>query len=62
MDLGWEPKTSMDLLDSTQVTPVQAVQDLREVLSEIFKDTQASYIATREQQRNRIRSNYSLPT
>lgn len=61
MDLGWTPKTPMDLLDSTQSVNVQSVEDLQLTLREIFKDVTASYASVREQQRSRIQSKFTEP-
>lgn len=61
MDLGWNPKTPLDLLTDSQNIQVQSVEDLRVTLEEVFKDVQASHTAAREQQRSRILSKFSVP-
>ena len=62
MDLGWNPKSPLDLLDPLQTTNVQSVDDHRALLSSVFKDAQTSYISARERQRTRLESRFISPT
>lgn len=61
MDLGWNPRTPLQLLSSTECFQVPSVEDHCLLLQEIFKDVQASYAIVRDQQRKQIQSRYTLP-
>ncbi len=61
MDLGWNPKSPLDLLDSVSETNVQSVEDHILLLWKIFKDVQESYAGARELQSNRLSSKFTPP-
>lgn len=61
MDLGWEPKSPVDLIDENEESNVKSVEDLKLILEETFKDAQASYKYMREKQVNRLSRNYKPP-
>ncbi len=62
MDLGWNPKSPLDLMSAPHYIRVQSVEDHRAALEAIFKDAQAAYLASREQERDRIKTKYIPPT
>eukprot|EP00171_Calliarthron_tuberculosum_P005616 IDg5616t1 len=61
MDLGWEPKSPLQLLAGTYRGGNQAVEELQTTLSETFRDAQRSYSHARHQQRERIRHKFKTP-
>lgn len=61
MDLGWNSKSPLDLVDPLQTSNIQSVEDHRTLLSSIFQGAQASYLAAREQQCTRSASHFSRP-
>ncbi len=61
MDLGWTPKTPIDLLDNSSQYEVKSVEEHIALLREIFKDVQESYAAVRDQQRERLKSKFTQP-
>ena len=62
MDTGWDPKIPIDLFDPETHIQVQAIDELQTELQEVFKDATASHAVVREQQTQRIRPNFTLPT
>ncbi len=61
MDLGWSPKTPVELLDQRQEVQVPSVEEHLSLQQSIFHDVQASYAAPREQQRSRLESKFTEP-